>query len=366
MDDGRPLLACLTFTPHAFHILAMSLKKRLFQVVLLTSTAASLFYVPWAILGAWLPPLPDSVEAQLEAATNGALEGIIVYADFGDGPPVAAAVGWHDAAKQLPARPDALFKIASISKLYVAVAVTKLAARGELDLDAPLRAFLPEYADRIAHADRITPRMLVQHRSGIPNFTDVERFWSDPPGSSEGCLELVLDAPADFEPGADWAYSNTNYLLLGFILDRVCGEPHFAFIQSEILDRLGLTSTFAGVDEFNEGDVMSGFHVGHPHDLKGESTGMVATAADVAQFVRALNDGSVFDAGEAELYATLYEFEHTGLVPGYQSTATYHKDLDAVVVQFSTPTDFNGYQWNLAAICRDRVVGILERDRGRR
>ncbi len=341
----------------------MSRKKRLFQVVLLTSTAVSLFYVPWPILGAWLPPLPDSVEEQLEASTASGLDGIVVHADFGDGPPVTAAVGWHDPEEGIPARADALFKIASISKLYVAVAVTKLAAQGGLDLDAKLSTLMPELAGRIEFADRITPRLLVQHRSGIPNFTDVERFWAEPPGSAEGCLELVLDLPADFEPDEDWAYSNTNYLLLGLIMDRVLGHPHFDFIQAAILDRLGLTSTYAGINEINEADVMSGFHVGHPDDLKWESVGMVASAADVARFVRALNDGSLFDGDESAVYAGLYEYEHTGLVPGYQSTVRYHPDLDAVVVQFSTPTNFEGYQWNLASVCYNRVVDILRRER---
>ncbi len=337
--------------------------KRLFQVTLLTATAVSLFYVPWPILGSWLPPLPDSVEAQLEASAEGALDGIVVYADFGDGAPVTAAVGLHDPALGLPARTDALFKIASISKLYVAVAVTKLAVGGRLDLDAPLSLLLPEFAGRIEHADRITPRLLVQHRSGIPNYTDAPRFWAERPSSAEGCLGLVLDAPADFKPGEDWAYSNTNYLLLGMIMDRALGHPHFDFIQSAILDRLELHDTYAGIDAHNEADVMSGFHVGYPQDLKGEAVGMVASAADVARFVRALNDGSLFDANEAAVYAELYEYEHTGLVPGYQSTARYHADLDAVVVQFSTPTDFEGYNWNLASICYNRVVDILRRER---
>jgi CubicO group peptidase (beta-lactamase class C family) len=341
----------------------MSLKKRVFQVFLLCGTAISLFYVPWPILSAWLPPLPDSVEAQLEASTEGALDGIVVYADFGDGAPVTAAVGWHDPARGLPARTDALFKIASISKLYVAVAVTKLAVAGRLDLDAPLSTLLPEFAARIEHAHRITPRLLVQHRSGIPNYTDVPGFWTQRPSSAEGCLELVLNAAADFEPGEDWAYSNTNYLLLGMIMDRVLGQPHFDYIQSAILDRLGLTDTYAGMDRCNEADVMSGFHVGYPQDLKGDEVGMVASAADVARFIRALNDGRLFDVDEAAVYSSLYEHEHTGLVPGYQSTARYHADLDAVVVQFSTPTDFEGYNWNLAAICYNRVVDILRRER---
>jgi D-alanyl-D-alanine carboxypeptidase len=63
---------------------------------------------------------------------------------------------------------------------------------------------------------------------------------------------------------------------------------------------------------------------------------MHATAEDVGTFLRALNDGSVFDEGEQDIYASIYEFEHSGWVPGYQSFAKYHKDIDAVIIARST------------------------------
>jgi hypothetical protein len=86
-------------------------------------------------------------------------------------------------------------------------------------------------------------------------------------------------------------------------------------------------------------DVMSGYHVGHPFDLKTDEHGMLATAEDVGTFLRALNDGSLFEAGEQEIYTSIYEYEHAGWVPGYQSFAKYHKGLDAVVVAFYSTTE---------------------------
>lgn len=88
---------------------------------------------------------------------------------------------------------------------------------------------------------------------------------------------------------------------------------------------------------------------------------MLATAEDVGIFLRALNDGSVFNVGEKEIYSSIYEYEHGGLVPGYQSLAEYHKDIDAVVVQFINTTDFNGYEWNLSEIMINRIVKIIKR-----
>ena len=90
---------------------------------------------------------------------------------------------------------------------------------------------------------------------------------------------------------------------------------------------------------------------------------MIATAEDVGKFLRALNDGSVFNEGEQEIYSSIYVYEHTGLLPGYQSIAKYHKDIDTVVIQFNNTTNFDGYDWNLAEIIYSRVVKIVRRNK---
>jgi len=90
---------------------------------------------------------------------------------------------------------------------------------------------------------------------------------------------------------------------------------------------------------------------------------MLATAEDVGIFLRALNDGSVFNEGEQEIYSSIYVYEHTGLVVGYQSIAKYHKDIDTVVIQFINTTNFDGYDWNLSEIIYSRIVKILRRNK---
>jgi CubicO group peptidase (beta-lactamase class C family) len=201
---------------------------------------------------------------------------------------------------------------------------------------------------------------MIQHRSGIPNYTDAPNFWAAPTGTYEESLALVLDKPANFEPGEDYEYCNTNYLLLNKIMDNTLGHPNYQFIREEILIPLKLNHTFGSLNEVNIDDVMSGYHVGHPHDLKTDDIGMVATAEDVGIFLRALNDGSVFEEGEQENYS--YEYEHSGWVPGYQSFASYHEDIDAVVVAFYSTTDPKLYNWNLSEIINTRIVKILRRE----
>ena len=337
--------------------------KRILRIALLIGTITSMFFVPWLLVKAWILPLPDTVQEQLDESIGHGFDGMIVYIDQAGKPPQYFASGWHDREAKIPAKPQALFKIASISKLYDAVAVTKLVSDGRLSLDKTIADYLPELEGRIENADKITLRLMIQHRSGIPNFTDAPGFWEAPTETYEEGLALILDKPANFEPGEDYEYCNTNYLLLNKIMDDELGYGNFQFIQEEILRPLQLNNTFSALSEVNIEDVMSGYHVGYPHDLKENDYGMHATGEDVGTFLRALNDGSLFEPGEQEIYASIYEYEHAGWVPGYQSFAKYYKDLDAVVIEFYSTTDPKLYNWNLSEIINNRIVKILKKQK---
>lgn len=334
-------------------------KKRIIGILLLSATLVSLFFVPWVLVWAWIRPLPATVEAQAEQAVAYGFSGVVVYVDKHGEPPVTYTAGWHDPANNVPARADAYFKIGSINKLYTAVAIAKLVGDGRLSLDRTLADLLPELVGRIANTEHITLRMLVQHRSGIPNYTDTPDYWAHPKATFEEKLALIRGAPADFEPGEDYAYCNTNYLLLDRIIEQTIGYASFQFILERILDPLKLTNTFASIEDVDIADVMSGFHQGHDADLKTDVIGMVATAQDVAVFLRALNTGDLLTDKERGIYASIYEFEHSGWVPGYQSFALYHADQDAVVVSFYSTTDRDLILWNLAEIINGRIARII-------
>ena len=335
--------------------------KNVFRIVLLTGTFISLFYVPWILVKAWLLPLPDSVQEQLDEAVGHGFEGMVVYVDKSGEPPSFYAAGLHERKQKVPANPKALFKIASIGKLYVAVTISKLVNDQRLSLDKTLAEYFPDLVGRIENADKITLRMMVKHRSGIPNYSDHTGFWSDPPTGNKATLELALDLPANLDPDTDYSYSNTNYLLIRRLIDQVLGYSHHQFIKEEILNSLGLSNTFSSLSEVNIVDVMSGYHVDHEPDLNTDDWGMLATAEDVGIFLRALNDGSLFEEREQTIYSSIYEYEHTGWVPGYQSIAKYHKDIDTVVIQFTNTT--GSYNWNLSEIVYNRIVKILKKNR---
>ena len=339
-------------------------RKRILGIVLLIATIASMFFVPWTLLKAWLTPIPDSVQEQVNEAVGLGFDGIIVYVDQEGKEPMFYAAGWKDRKKKVPANPDALFKIASIGKLYDAVTVAKLVSAGRLSLDKTLADYFPELVGRIENAGKITLRMMVQHRSGIPNLTNTPNFWIDPPKSDKEALERVLDLPANFEPGEDYEYSNTNYLLISQLIEKKLGYNKFQYIEEEILTPLKLKNTFRSIHDINMEELMSGYYVGVEEDIKTTDYGsMVATAEDVGIFLRALNDGSLLNNKEREIYSSIYVYEHTGLIPGYQSIAKYHKDIDTVVIQFVNTTDFDGNTWSLSEIVYNRIVKILKREK---
>jgi Beta-lactamase class C and other penicillin binding proteins len=338
--------------------------KRILRIAFIIASISSLYFVPWILVKAWILPLPSTVQEQLDDAIGYGFDGIIVYVDQAGKPPEFYAAGWHDRKKKIPAYPQALFKIASITKLYVAVATAKLVKAGRLSLDKTLADYFPELAGRIEYSDKITLRMMLQHRSGIPNFVDHPDFWKKPPKSRQETLDYALDLPANFKPGKGYGYSNTNYMLIEDLIDKTLGYSHQQYIKEEILIPLGLKNTFGSLSEVNIDDVMSGYYVGVDKDFKTEDTGlMLATAEDVGKFLRALNDGSVFNEGEQEIYSSIYVYEHTGLLVGYQSIAKYYKDIDTVVIQFNNTTNFDGYNWNLAEIIYGRIVKILRNKR---
>lgn len=343
----------------------MSNKKKLTWILrgaLILGTIVSLFFVPWILVKAWILPLPNTVQEQLDETLGHGFDGIIVYVDQAGKAPKYYTAGWKDRANRIPADPKSLFKIASISKLYTAVAATKLVKEKRLSFDKTLAFYLPELSNRIENAEEITLRMMIQHRSGIPNYTDNPQYWENELENSKNALDFSLDQKASFKPDEGYEYSNTNYLLLRRIMDDVLGHSHHQYIKEKILIPLDLKNTYFSIHEVDLNDVMSGYYVGYEEDFKNRDNGMLATAEDVGIFLRALNDGSVFDKGENEIYP--YEYDHGGLVIGYQSLAKYYKEIDAVVVQLINTTDFNGYQWNLSEISINRIARIIKKENG--
>jgi CubicO group peptidase (beta-lactamase class C family) len=285
-------------------------------------------------------PTPQNIQSILDNATSRSIDGIVVYIDKTASEPQTFASGVQNKTDSEPADPASLFKIASLSKLFIAVAATKLVNQNALGMDDSLAIWLPTLAQQIQNSESISIKHMLEHRSGIPDFDSQVGFnWQDAHQDIDDTLAFALNLPADFAPDARYEYSNTNYLLIAKVLDTALGFSHRLFIQNEILTFLGMTDTFSLLEEVDSEQLIHGYWDGtdrimQDYAIPGGS--MISTVKDVAVFMRALNTGELLSAEERQLYP--YFFNHSGWVPGYQSIAQYYQDIDTVVIQFVNTT----------------------------
>jgi D-alanyl-D-alanine carboxypeptidase len=185
--------------------------------------------------------------------------------------------------------------VGSVTKVFMSTVVLQLVEEGLLDVDEPVAPYVPQLVD----GDRITVRHLLQHTSGLNDFlhqppvtADATREWT-----TAEMLAVAEAAGRTGEPGATHHYSNTNYILLGDVVEQVTGHDWFDEVRSRIIEPLGLRHT--GVVGFDEapGYVMAGGALvvpppAHP-SLGGSSGGMQSTPADLLVFIRAVADGTL-------------------------------------------------------------------------
>lgn len=283
-----------------------------------------------------------SIQEALDNGVAGGIDAVWVYVDTGNGSSVIHTAGIQDRTTLAPARPDSQFKIASVSKMFIAVAAVKAIDDGLLRLDDTLAFWLPDVAGRIANADSITVRQLLRHRSGVPDFDSLPGFsWTRAHTDTDALLELVLDQPADFAPDARYEYSNSNYLLAGRVLDSALGYSHHDFVRNEILSPLGMVNTYSLLSETDPALLARGYWDGvdrTAQDYVAPGGSMISTVEETGVFVRALATDGLLNAAERSLYVGMFDFGHSGWLPGYQSQAYYHADIDTVVVQFVNNT----------------------------
>ncbi|MDQ4134333.1 MAG: beta-lactamase family protein [Actinomycetota bacterium] len=220
-------------------------RRVLLAVTLVSSmVAAGVVATP---AGAELPPtvtsqlddLAQFVTAELHVP--GTVLGVSVE---GQGRHVAAS-GTAGLDDPTPVTPDMRFRIGSITKTFTATAVLQLVDDCRLGLDDTIARFQPA----LAYADQVSVRELLQHTSGIPDFERDPAFQSafsaDPfrVWAPQELIDLVVDDPPGFTPGTQWSYSNTNYFILGLIVESVTGRPFEEVIEQDILRPLGLNAT---------------------------------------------------------------------------------------------------------------------------
>jgi D-alanyl-D-alanine carboxypeptidase len=307
---------------------------------------------------------PGTVQEEVEKAVEGGFDGIIVYVNMA-GETFFYSAGYQDRDLEIPTDPQALFKIASISKLYLAAATSKLIANEQLSLDAKLTDLLPEVLGNIAYADDISLRQMLQHRSGIRDWSHEPEIEGETIEDYMSFMARIYHKKAKFKPGKRYSYSNSNYLLIAEIINRTLGYSYQDYVQQEILEPLHLVNTYHEFKYADSNLVMRGYLKGWEPDLRSwdfplPGGNMVATAEDVGIFLRALIDGSLLTEKEQKIYTQVYKYEHTGWLPGYCSIAKYYSDLDAVIIQLVNTSGKEEFWLKLKRVY-SRIVRAVEK-----
>lgn len=230
------------------------------------------------------PVSADLLQARLDALRRKlSIPGVSVAILWDDGRQWLGVSGRSDVAGRTPMTADSGFPLASISKTFTAAVVLQLVEEGRLALDEAVAAHLPGYG----LDGRITVRMLLDHTSGLPDF-----FFRK---GIDSALQSAPDAAWTPEqawayvrkkrpvPGTTWSYSNTNYLLLGELVESVTGRPLAAEIRDRLLDPLGLEHTWTQVAEKRRASITTGYRL-LPRSGGGVRAMPVAPASPVMPF----------------------------------------------------------------------------------
>lgn len=309
----------------------------------------------------------------------------------------AGAEGYSDLLGRVPLTPDDRFGVGSITKTFVAVLIFQLASEGRIDLYKPATFYTTEpIAHRVPNATRASLSQLLSHTSGVPTWEfepkwircgcgsqfELNKVWS-----KEETLSCITDdfTIANFEPGAAYAYSNTNYTLLGLVVEAVTGNTLSQELRSRILDPLGMTKTCLDSFEPNRGRLTHNYHYATPDfrrdagvhpsfrevspnvvetssaNLSPEwaAGGLTSTAADLVRFALALRDGRLLTAESqramfgapqvadvqsyyrygvarwADAYGSKSLLGHGGGTLGYSAAMYWFEEVDLTVVALS-------------------------------
>ncbi|OMG07298.1 serine hydrolase [Actinomyces naeslundii] len=205
---------------------------------------------------------------------------------------------------------DGEVRVGSNTKTFVAVVVMQMVQEGKVGLDEPIETYLPGLIKgEGVDGSRITVRQLLQHTSGLPEYTDTT------PGSGDifqikdhyipprDLLDTALGKPAAFEPGTQWKYTNTNYVVLGMLVERVSQRPVGEQIDQRIVKKLGLSHTYfpAPGDRSIKGTHPQGYHLSAGGKLEDitemdpawawAAGAMVSTPSELNTFFQAVLDG---------------------------------------------------------------------------
>jgi len=283
------------------------------------------------------------------------------------------AIGWADVEKQIPNTTQSRFRIGSQTKTFTAVMILQLVQENKLKIDDLLSQFFPE----IPNAGQITMAHLLRHRSGLFNFTNDPEYLSyhtKPIGQKE-ILQKIAGYQLVFEPGSKAEYSNSNYILLGYILEAITGKDYASNLKARITEPLDLANTYYG-SKINPNTSEAYSYVWQDNHFEGEAEtnmqiphgagAVVSTVRDITLFLEALFNGRLLaeeqfaemirledDFGCGLFVMPFYNHKgmgHTGGIDGFSSMMAYFPEQHLAVSMLSNGSRFSNNEVMIALL----------------
>jgi CubicO group peptidase (beta-lactamase class C family) len=297
--------------------------------------------------------------------------------------------GFANLEWNVPNTPTTKFRLGSITKQFTAASILLLEERGKLKTDDPVKKYMP---DAPAAWDKVTIYNLLTHTSGIASFTGFPDYASTEaaPTAPEKLVDRFRDKPLEFQPGEKWNYSNSGYVLLGYLIEKISGQTYEQFVQENIFTPLGMKDS--GYD--SNRTVIQRRATGYTPDANGpvnagyvdmsvpfSAGALYSTTEDLLRWEQGLFAGKVLSATSLQKMTTPFKqdyacglgvrivsghkvIEHGGGIEGFNTQLSYYPDDKLTVVVLA---NLNGgapdsIATRMAAVAHgEKVVLISER-----
>lgn len=283
------------------------------------------------------------------------------------------AIGFSDVENKKKADINTVYRIGSITKTFTAVLVMKAVEDKKLALDTKLSQFFP----KIKNADKITIEYLLNHRSGIHSYTDDNLYltYYTQPVSKEKLIDIIEKGGSDFEPGSTYQYSNSNYTLLAYILEKVYKKPYSELIEKFIAQPLNLKYTKVGgkidtsKNNANSYSYINNSYVKSPEtdmSVPGGAGSLVSTPSELIIFMNGLTSGKLISKQSFEKMKQFKDgygfglvelpfnekrgFGHNGGIDNFNSVLYYFPDGEKTFSMITNQTDYNNNNISIAAL----------------
>jgi CubicO group peptidase (beta-lactamase class C family) len=293
-------------------------------------------------------------------SANNAFMGTVLVVE-GDRTLLEKSYGMADLEWSIPNAPDVKFRLCSVTKQFTAALVLLLQEDGKLNIADPIVKYLPDVPK---HWEKITLAELLGHTSGIPDIINDKDFgtWSMSPHSPAEQLARIRDKPLEFEPGSRFAYSNSNYVLLGMVIEQAGGQKYGDLLRQRILLPLDMKDSGLDADELVLPRRAQGYNPGKNGLISARQSismtvpwaagSIYSTTGDMLRWERGLFGGKVLNEASLKAMTTpgqggyglgvevaetdgLKVIKHDGGMPGFSARLTYVPERKIAVIVLS-------------------------------